>query len=68
MALNSLGLITVVQPAAIAMASLLQIDPALLFHGVINSETPTGSITTVDVPAVRSNSYPSSTVAASRKD
>jgi len=56
MALISLGLITVVQPAAIAMASLLQMAPALLFHGVISTETPTGSMTTVAEPMRRSNS------------
>ena len=49
-ALISLGLITAVQPEAIAVASLLQIKPASLFHGVIRPATPTGVITTVARP------------------
>ena len=55
-ALISLGLITAVQPAAIAVASLLQIKPASLFHGVINPATPTGVITTCARPAGSTNS------------
>src|SRR5580700_4002215 len=40
--LSSLGLITDVQPAAMAIANLLQIEPAVLFHGVMRAATPTG--------------------------
>ncbi len=52
-ALISLGLITAVQPAATAKASLLQMKPALAFQGVINPTTPTGSITTSAAPMRR---------------
>jgi hypothetical protein len=45
-ALISLGLITQVDPLAIAIASLPQMKPALLFHGVISPTTPSGSIVT----------------------
>jgi hypothetical protein len=52
-ALISLGLITTVQPAASAVASLLQMKPALEFQGVISAATPTGSIVTSAVPIWR---------------
>ncbi len=45
-ALISLGLMTLVQPAAMAIASLPQMKPTLLFHGVMIATTPSGSITT----------------------
>ncbi|MNP48996.1 hypothetical protein D3C76_1431550 [compost metagenome] len=54
--LNSLGLITEAQPAAMADASLLQIVPAVLFQGAISAATPTGSITTVASPTERTRS------------
>jgi hypothetical protein len=43
-ALISLGLTTAVQPAAIAAASLPQMKPASLFHGVMRPATPRGFI------------------------
>ncbi len=46
MALISLGLMTAVQPAAMAMASLPQMKPVLLFQGVMIPTTPSGCITT----------------------
>ncbi len=54
--LNSLGLMTEVQPAAMALASLLQIEPAVLFQGVMSPATPTGSMTTVASPTLRVSS------------
>ncbi len=45
--LNSLGLITTVQPAATAEASLRQMNSAFAFHAVIRPATPTGSKVTV---------------------
>lgn len=53
MALISDGLITIVVPAAIAVASLVQMKPILLFHGVIAAATPTGSMTTSALPICR---------------
>lgn len=53
MALISDGLITMVVPAAIAVASLVQMKPMLLFQGVIAAATPTGSITTSALPIRR---------------
>ncbi|MNN83127.1 hypothetical protein D3C81_2001380 [compost metagenome] len=41
-ALSSLGLMTTVQPAANAGASLLQTIKMAEFHGVIRPATPTG--------------------------
>ncbi len=59
-ALISLGLMTAVQPAASAAASLPQINPASLFHGVISPATPSGVICTVAAPAEVTNSNASS--------
>ena len=42
-ALISLGLMTTVQPAAMAGATLMAIEPALEFHGVKTATTPSGS-------------------------
>ncbi len=56
MALISLGLTIAVQPAASAAASLPQMKPASLFHGVMRPATPSGSITTSALPARRVNS------------
>jgi len=44
---------TAVQPAAIAAASLPQMKPASLFHGVMRPATPKGSIITSAVPTRR---------------
>src|ERR1700674_1504754 len=59
MALISLGLITTVQPEAIAGANFTAIEPALEFHGVNMATTPTGSNTVFEVPTVvvRSKSW-----------
>jgi len=59
--LISLGLITDAQPAASADASLLQIEPAVLFHGAISAATPTGCMTTFASPIRRVSSYCCST-------
>ncbi len=48
--LSSLGLMTTVQPAATADASLRQMNSALAFHAVIRPATPTGSKVTVVLP------------------
>jgi len=48
--LSSLGLMTTVQPAATAEASLRQMNSALAFHAVIRPATPTGSRVTVVLP------------------
>src|SRR6202030_3465299 len=48
--LPSLGLITTVQPAATAEASLRQTNSAFAFHAVISPATPTGSRVTVVLP------------------
>ncbi len=64
-ALISLGLTTAVQPAARAAASLPQMKPALLFHGVIKAATPSGCMTTSARPMRRVNSYACNTLAAS---
>src|SRR5271156_2573554 len=56
MALNSLGFITVVHPAAMAAANLTQIEPTLEFQGVKMTETPKGSSTTFDFPTVLTKS------------
>ncbi|MCY1249247.1 hypothetical protein D9M72_627640 [compost metagenome] len=53
MALISDGLITIVVPAAIAVASLVQMKPMLLFQGVMAAATPTGSMTTAALPICR---------------
>ncbi|MCY1308815.1 hypothetical protein D9M70_588520 [compost metagenome] len=53
MALISDGLITIVVPAAIAVASLVQMKPMLLFQGVMAASTPTGSMTTAALPICR---------------
>ncbi len=63
-ALISLGLITAVQPAASAAASLPQIKPASLFHGVMSPATPSGVISTRAAPAVITNSNASSAAIA----
>ncbi|MNL37586.1 hypothetical protein D3C87_1597410 [compost metagenome] len=55
-ALISLGLMTAVQPAASAVASLLQMKPALLFQGVIRPVTPTGVRMTLAMPTCSSKS------------
>src|SRR5258708_19698064 len=68
MALISLGLMTTVQPAASAVASLLQMKPAFEFQGVMRPATPTGSITTWALPTWRVSGERSSVFAASRKD
>ena len=50
--LSSLGLMTTVQPAATAEASLRQMNSAFAFHAVIRPATPTGSrVTRRLVPA-----------------
>src|SRR6478672_2775120 len=51
--LISLGLITTVQPAATADASLRQMNSAFAFHAVIIPATPTGSIVTVVLSQLR---------------
>ena len=51
--LNSLGLMTTVQPAATAEASLRQMNSAFAFHAVIRPATPTGSKVTVVLPQLR---------------
>src|SRR5260221_11551844 len=48
--LNSLGLITTVQPAATAEASFRQMNNAFAFHAVIKPATPSGSRVTVVFP------------------
>ena len=50
------GLSTIVQPVAIAGASLAAIWLSGQFHGVMNAQTPIGSCTTVVVPSFSSNS------------
>jgi hypothetical protein len=54
-ALSSLGLMTDVLPAAIAIASLLAMKPMFAFHGVIMPTTPCGTIVTRAPPTSRSN-------------
>ena len=54
-ALNSLGLMTTVQPAATAEASLRQMNSVFAFHAVISPATPTGSKVTVVLPQLRVN-------------
>ncbi len=54
-ALNSLGLITALLPAAMAIASLLAMKPAFAFHGVIMPTTPCGTMVTRAPPTSRSN-------------
>src|SRR5580704_16957344 len=58
-ALNSLGLMTTVQPPPTADASLRQMNSALAFHAVIRPATPTGSRVTVVLPqlSVHGNSW-----------
>src|SRR5260370_30319546 len=58
-ALSSLGLMTAVQPAASADASLAQRDNEFAFQGVITPATPTGSNVTVVLPQllVRGSSW-----------
>src|SRR5258706_7652159 len=48
--LNSLGLMTTVQPAATAEASFRQMNSVFAFHAVIRPATPTGSRVTVVLP------------------
>lgn len=62
--LNSLGLMTEAQPAAMADASLLHIVPAVLFQGANSAATPTGSITSVASPTKRLRSKCFNTCAA----
>src|SRR6202040_4175826 len=49
-ALNSLGFMTTVQPAATAEASFMQRKNAFAFQGEISPATPTGSKVTVVLP------------------
>jgi hypothetical protein len=53
--LSSLGLMTTVQPAATAEASLRQMKSVFAFHAVIRPATPTGSKVTVVLPQLRVN-------------
>ena len=54
-ALSSLGLMTTVQPAATAEASLRQMNSVFAFQAVIRPATPTGSKVTVVLPQLRVN-------------
>ncbi len=58
------GLSTIVQPAAIAGATLQAIWFSGQFQGVISPHTPTGSRTISVVPIGRSNSKSASTARA----
>ena len=63
----SLGLSTIVQPAASAGATLHAIWFAGQFHGVISAQTPTGSRTIVVEPCAFSSSNFLSSDAATLK-
>src|SRR6202035_3345249 len=65
--LTSLGLITTVQPAATAEASLRQMNSELAFHAVIRPATPTGSKVTVVLPQLSVIDNSSSPFAAAGK-
>ena len=65
-ALISLGLITTVQPAATAEASLRQMNSAFAFHAVISPATPTGSRVTVVLSQLRVHGISWSAFSAAR--
>src|SRR6202012_2280265 len=65
-ALNSLGFITTVQPAATAEARFMQAKNACAFQGEIRPATPTGCMVIFVLPQLRVNGNPWSAFSAAR--
>src|SRR4029077_18344650 len=64
--LSSLGLMTAIQPAATAEASLAERKNEFAFQGVIRPAAPTGSSVTVVLPQLRVSGSSWSAVSAER--